>query len=69
MLFGKDKEEEAELNRLYPEGSPERRVLEYSRGKKEHDKVPPMLVNAFKLLMGITIICAVISVGAFLTSH
>ena len=68
MGYREDKEEE-ELNRLYPEGSVERRVLEYSRGKHEHGDVPPLLVTAFKLLMGISVLMAFISLVAFLSSH
>jgi hypothetical protein len=68
MGYQEDKEEE-ELNRLYPEGSLERRVLEYSRGTHEHGEVPKLLMIAFKLLMGISILMAFISLVAYLASH
>ena len=66
MGYYEDKEEE-ELNELYPEGSLERNVLEFSRSAKIEDQVPPMLIAAFKVLMGVTILMAVVSFIAFLS--
>ena len=65
-MLDEDKEQE-ELDQLYPEGSLERRVLDYSRAKQEHDEVPPMLVAAFKVLMGISILMAVVGLVGFLS--
>ena len=64
--YYEDKEKE-ELERLYPEGSPEHRVLEYSKAKKHHDEVPPMLKAAFKVLMGVTVLMAVVGLVGFLS--
>jgi hypothetical protein len=66
MGYYEDKEEE-ELKERYPEGSLERKVLEYSSSKHIHDEVPPMLLAAFKVLMGISILMAVVSLVAFLS--
>ncbi len=65
MGYWADKEEQ-ELNRLYPEGTVERKVLDYSRKRHGHGTVPPMLLMAFKLLMGISIFTAVISLVTLL---
>ena len=59
--------DEKELKERYPEGSLERRVLEYSRSTHIQDEVPPLLLSAFKVLMGITIVMAVASLIAFLS--
>ena len=64
-----EEREEEELNRRYPEGSREREVLDYSRGAKshhQHEEVPKMLVTAFKVLMGISILMAVTTIIAYL---
>lgn len=66
MGYRADKERE-ELERLYPEGSREREVLEYSRATSKHQPVPPMLVAAFKVLMGITILMGIVSLVALLS--
>lgn len=68
MGYWEDKEEE-ELNRLYPVGSKDRHVLDYSRGKHKHGEVPPLLVNAFKLLMGISVLMGFVSLVGYLSSH
>lgn len=67
MGYEEDKEI-AELERLYPQGSAERRVLEYSQGTHAEGDVPPLLLSAFKILMGISILVAVVSVVAALSS-
>lgn len=67
MGYYRDKEEE-ELKQRYPEGCAERRVLEYSRATHKHEEVPPMLVAAFKVLMGITVLMAVVSLVGFLST-
>ncbi len=64
--YYEDKEKE-ELDELYPEGSLERRVLEYSMSKHSHDEVPPMLKAAFKVLMGVTMLMAVVGLIGFLS--
>ena len=56
-----------ELKEVYPEGSDERRILEYSRASHDHGAVPPMLFNAFKVLVGITLVMSVISLFGYLT--
>ena len=63
----REEREEQELNQRYPEGSLERRVLQYSRGKQQHGEVPPMLVGAFKVLMGISILMAMATLIAYLS--
>ena len=75
MGYLQDKEEE-ELKERYPEGSIERRVLDYSRDSikdslkhKQEEEVPPLLLAAFKLLMGITIVMSLVSLVAFLSAH
>lgn len=68
MGYWEDKENEL-LTKLYPEGTLERHVLEYSQGKHQHGEVHPMLVAAFKVLMGISILVAVVSLIAFLNTH
>ena len=59
MSYSQDKETE-ELDKLYPTGSDERRVLDYSRATHIQDEVPPLLLAAFKLLMGITAVMGVV---------
>jgi len=66
MSYEEDKEWEALLKK-YPVGSPERQALDYSRGDHAQEQVPPMLYNAFKLLMGISILMAVVSLVGFLS--
>ncbi len=65
MGYEEDKERE-ELARLYPEGSAERRILNYSQGSHKEGEVPPLLFGAFKILMGISILMAIVSVVALL---
>ena len=65
MSYAREKEEEM-LNELYPEGSLERKVLDYSRAKRPSEEVPPMLVAAFKVLMGISVLMAVSAFVAYL---
>ncbi len=67
MGYYEDKEAE-ELDERYPEGSVERRVLDYSKATHEHDEVPELLVAAFRVLMGITVLMAVVSVVGFLST-
>lgn len=55
MDLRQNKQEEEELNKIYPPGSPAREILDYSRAKHPHQAVPPMLMIAFKILMGISI--------------
>lgn len=62
-----EEQEEKELDQLYPEGSRERRALDYSRAMHHQEEVPPMLVAAFKVLMGITVLMAVVGVIGFLS--
>lgn len=57
--------EEQELNELYPPGSPARRVLDYSRATHASEVIHPLLVTAFKLLMGISIVMALSAAVAF----
>ena len=64
--YYEDKEKE-ELEEKYPDGSLEREVLEYSKAKKSHEEVPPMLVAAFKVLMGVTVLMAVVGLIGFLS--
>ncbi|MCB0323221.1 MAG: hypothetical protein KDD69_06585 [Bdellovibrionales bacterium] len=59
--------EEAELKALYPEGSVERRVLEFSRSAHIEEEVPPILLGAFKLLMGISILGGIVGLIAMLS--
>jgi hypothetical protein len=66
MGYYEDKEEEELLER-YPEGSIERQVIDYSRSKHIQEEVPPMLLAAFKVLMGISVLMAVVSLVAFLS--
>lgn len=66
MGYYEDREEQ-ELDEKYPVGSRERRVLDYSRAiHHEKEEVPPMLVAAFKVLMGITVLMAVVGLIGFL---
>ena len=58
--------EDQEINALYPEGSVERRVLDYSRSSHPQDDVPPFLVAAFKVLMGITILMTLVALVAYM---
>ena len=58
--------EEREIQALYPEGTLERKVLDYSRASHTPGKVPPLLLGAFRLLMGITLVMTVSAIVAFL---
>lgn len=63
-----EEQEEKELDEKYPEGSKERRALDYSRAIHHHkEEVPPMLVAAFKVLMGITAVMALVGFIGFLS--
>ena len=62
----KDRESQ-ELNEKYPEGSIERQVLDYSRAKHIKEEVPPMLFAAFRVLMGVSVLMAVVTVAAYLS--
>lgn len=64
MGTSRDKEEE-ELDKLYPKGTREREVLDYSRSSNPDEPVPPMLLAAFKVLMGVTAVMATVSFIAF----
>jgi hypothetical protein len=66
MGYKVDKDEE-QINELYPEGSLERNVVNYSRTPHEQDEVPAMLMTTFKLLMGITLIMAIFALVGFLS--
>ncbi len=68
MSYSQDKEKQ-ELEKLYPEGSVERQVLDYSRTTHKHDEVPPLLLGAFKILMGISILYAIVSLVAVFSSY
>ena len=64
------KEEEKswdDLKNVYPEGSEEWKILEYSRASHDRGRVPPMLLMAFKILMGITTVMATVSLIGYLT--
>lgn len=61
-LEQKDREE---VETLYPEGSPEREVIEYSRSTSHKDEVHPMLRTAFWLLMGISSLMAISALIGF----
>ena len=64
--MGKNSEEEL-LNELYPEGSLERQVLDYSRDhNREGEEVPPMLRSAFRILMGVSLGMGTVSLLAYL---
>lgn len=65
-MSSKDDIDASEIDALYPEGSREREVLEYSRSTHPKDDVPPMLLAAYKVLMGITIVMAATSLFAYL---
>ena len=65
-MFSNDDEEE--LQERYPEGSAERRVLDYSRSSNIEDEVPPMLAQAFMVLMGITVLMAVAGLVTYLSA-
>lgn len=58
--------ERKEIDELYPKGTLEREVLEYSMGKPGHEEVHPMLRSAFKVLVGVSLIMAGSSLIAFL---
>ncbi len=58
--------EEKELDLLYPKGSREREVLEYSREVNPQKAVHPMLVVAFRILMGLTAIAMAIFTVTYL---
>ena len=60
--------EEQEINELYPEGSIERHVLEYSRGKPTEEELPRFLVAVFGVLMCITVLMAIAGLVGFLTN-
>jgi hypothetical protein len=64
--MGSKEQENQEIDAKYPEGTTERDVLEYSRSKHIEDDVPPMLLAAFKVIIGITIVMAASSLFAFL---
>ena len=57
--IAEQEKEAAELEKLYPEGSAERRILDYSRASHTEGTVPPLLMGAFKVLMGISIVMAI----------
>ena len=58
--------EEKELDLLYPAGSREREVLEYSREVNPQKAVHPMLVMAFGILMVLTAVAVAIYIVTFL---
>jgi hypothetical protein len=60
-------QERKEIDELYPKGTIEREVLEYSMGKPGHEEVHPMLRTAFKVLIGISVIMAGSSLIAFMS--
>ena len=53
------------LNELYPQGSKEREILDYSISEHIHDEVPPTLLAAFRILMGISICAAIAAAVAY----
>ncbi|MCB0346207.1 MAG: hypothetical protein KDD66_13905 [Bdellovibrionales bacterium] len=67
MGTSRDKDEE-ELDKLYPKGTREREILDYSRSSNPDETVPPMLLAAFRVLMGVTAVMAIVSIIAF-ASH
>ncbi len=68
MGYKFDKDEE-QINELYPEGSLERNVVNYSRTPHEQDEVHPLLLRAFKLLMGITSVMAIFALIGFMSHY
>ena len=64
MKLQHEKEKEI-LDEKYPAGSKEREILEYSSSKHEHDEVPPMLLAAFRVLMGISIVMAIAAIVGY----
>ena len=56
-----------ELKDVYPEDSEEWKILEYSRASHDHGSVPPILFSAFKILMGVTGVMALISMIGYLS--
>ena len=67
-MFHQSDKEEAELRRRYPEGSPERRILDYSRATHSSEPVPPFLKAAFRILMGVASVMAIISTVTYLNT-
>ncbi len=59
--------EAKEIEELYPKDSLEYQVLEYSRACHHQEEVPPMLVAAFKILMGLSGIMAIVGVAGYLS--
>ena len=67
LLFGIDEEKERqELRDKYPEGSQERKILEYSMASRHHEEVPGLLKGAFYVLMGITVLMSLAALIGFI---
>lgn len=64
-----DADAKGAMDKLYPEGSREREILAYSEAHHIESEINPLLLGVFKVLMGVTVMIAVLAVIAFFSEH
>ena len=60
------KREEDIIDKLYPLGTREREIIDYSRSDHPSKDVHPLLITGFKILMGVTVIALISLASRFI---